>query len=296
MTKFKEVLGSRYPIVAMAMNQVSDIELAIAVRKAGAIPSLSIFNYFDNPSRIVHDLERYYEEFNDYKLLLSLNVFQLVSSKFLNLITKYRIEFLEIIPDMRDEFPDHSVQLEIRNSTIESLSSHGVKIFVKRNQDIDIPPHIAGIILKGKEGAGRGVESTEVLFNHMSNKYPHLDIIVSGGIGSADHIKYYMDKGALAVGIGTLLTTAQECSISQDTKMKLVSATSKDVTRFSSGATQNAIVFKEIDEDDFNHTSGLAQGIRNPNNGHVFAGTAIDYVDKIRPVAEIINNLTRDYE
>jgi NAD(P)H-dependent flavin oxidoreductase YrpB (nitropropane dioxygenase family) len=296
MTKFKEVLGSKYPIVAMAMNQVSDINLAIAVRKAGAIPSLSIFNYFDNPARIVHDLELYHKEFNDYKLLLSLNVFQLVSSKFLNLITKYRIEFLEIIPDMRDEFPDHNVKLELRNSIIESLSFNGVKIFVKRNQDIDIPPHIAGIILKGKEGAGRGIESTEALFERMSNKYPHLDIIVSGGIGTADHIKHYMDRGALAVGIGTLLTTAEECSISQDTKMKLVSATSKEITRFNSGATQNAIVFKELEQDDFNHTTGLAQGIRNPNTGHVFAGTAIDHVTEIKPVAEIIKTLIRDYE
>jgi len=296
MTKFKEVLGSKYPIVAMAMNQVSDINLAIAVRKAGAIPSLSIFNYFDNPARIAHDLELYYKEFNDYKLLLSLNVFQLVSSKFLNLITKYKIEFLEIIPDMRDEFPDHSVKLELRNSILESLSVNGVKIFVKRNQDFDIPPHIAGIILKGKEGAGRGIESTETLFERMSNKYPHLDIIVSGGIGTADHIKYYMDRGALAVGIGTLLTTAEECSISQGTKMKLVSATSNEITRFNSGATQNAIVFKEIEQDDFNHTTGLAHGIRDPNVGHVFAGTAIDHVTEIKPVTEIIKTLIRDYE
>ena len=40
----QNLLGSKYPIIAMAMNKVSDVNLAIAVRKAGAIPSLSVFN------------------------------------------------------------------------------------------------------------------------------------------------------------------------------------------------------------------------------------------------------------
>lgn len=284
-------LGSKYPIVAMAMNQVSDIKLAIAVRKAGAIPSLSIFNYSDNPARIITDLEQYYEEFGDYKILLSLTAFQLVSPKLLNLVTRHKVEFIEIIPDFRDEFPNHSVDENIRNTVIELLSNSGIKIFVKRNRDVDIPPHIAGIIVKGKEGAGRGLESTSILFEQLSAKYPHLEFIVSGGIGTSEQVKYYMDRGALAVGVGTIIAASEECAISKETKLKLVEASSKDITRFENGATQSAIIFKELEKDDFNHTTGLAQGIRNPEIGHVFVGTAIDHIDSIKPVAEIINML-----
>lgn len=286
-----KTLGSKYPIVAMAMNQVSDIKLAIAVRKAGAIPSLSIFNYADNPGRLVSDLEAYYEEFGDYKVLLSLTVFQLISPKLFHLVSRHKVEFIEIIPDFRDEFPNHSVDNSIRNNVIDLLSNSGIKIFVKRNRDIDIPPNIAGIILKGVEGAGRGISPTAELFDELSKKYPHLDIIVSGGIGTAEQVKYYMDRGALAVGIGTMIAVAEECSISYETKTKLIDATSKDITRFDNGATQSAIVFKELEKDDFNHTTGLAQGIRNPEVGHVFIGTAIDYANEIKPVAEIISTL-----
>lgn len=284
-------LGSKYPIVAMAMNQVSDINLAIAVRKAGAIPSLSIFNYAENPARIVSDLEQYYEEFGDYKILLSLTVFQLVSPRLLNLVTRHKVEFIELIPDFRDEFPDHSVDNAIRNNIIESLSKSGIKIYVKRNRDVDIPPHVAGIIVKGKEGAGRGLESTEILFNQFLKKYPHLELIVSGGIGTPEQVKYYMDHGATAIGVGTIIAASEECRISHETKLKMVNATSKDIKRFNNGADQSAIIFKELEKDNFNHTEGLAQGIKNPEVGHVFVGTSIDYINGIKPVADIINML-----
>ena len=40
--------NSKHPIIAMPMNGVSTVDLAIAVTRAGAVPSLSIFNYYES--------------------------------------------------------------------------------------------------------------------------------------------------------------------------------------------------------------------------------------------------------
>ena len=102
---------SEYPIIAMAMNQVSDIHLAIAIRKAGAIPSLSIFNY-NSLAELEDDFFKYQSEFGDSKILLSLGVGQLISNRVLDSIVSNRIEFIEIIPNDTNEPEIDSIMVE----------------------------------------------------------------------------------------------------------------------------------------------------------------------------------------
>jgi NAD(P)H-dependent flavin oxidoreductase YrpB (nitropropane dioxygenase family) len=152
-------------------------------------------------------------------------------------------------------------------------------------------PGITGVIIKGEEGAGRGSISLLALFNQIKIEYPALEIIVSGGIGSRDQVKYYMDRGALAVSIGTLLAVSEESKVSLETKFKIINSSSDDIKKFSLGAKQNALIFSSVENDDFNHTHSLQAGIINANTGHVFAGQSINHIRKIKPVKEIINSL-----
>ena len=279
--KFKEILGSKYPIVAAAMNQVSDLNLARAVRHAGAIPSLSIYNYKNNFQGLVNDLKNYYKEFNDLKIFLSLGDRELKNLRILDLIIQSKIEFIEVIIENNLNVQDEIIL----------ISNNGAKVFVKCLTINDVIPEINGVIIKGEEGAGRGTITLDALFNQIKIKHPTLEIIVSGGIGTREQVKYYMDRGALAVSIGTLLAVAEESSISQETKLKIINSTSADIKQFDSGAKQNALIFSGIADDDFNHTSSLQAGIRNVNIGHVFVGKSINQIHKIRSVKEIINSL-----
>lgn len=279
-------LGSKYPIVAMAMNQVSDIKLALAVRHAGAIPSLSGFNY-SNIDQLESDFKTYQQQFNDGLLLFSTSVNRLMDLEILNLVLQYKIQMVELIYD-----PEHDlVTVDQKDNLFSILTQHNIKIFTKCLGGSDIVSGITGVVLKGNEGAGRGRYPTSKLFEHIQLKFPHLLIIVSGGVSNADQVKYYIDRGAIAVGVGTLISACQESKISVETKRKMIESSTSNLTRFPDQAGQQALVFDEYNNDDANHTHSLSAGITDPSSGHVFAGTAIDSITEILPVDAIIKSL-----
>ena len=57
-------------------------------------------------------------------------------------------------------------------------------------------------------------------------------------------------------------------------------------------AKQNALVFAKTENDDTNNTLGLGLGVKDPSAGHVYVGRAIDTITEIRPVADIVKDLT----
>ena len=273
-------LGSKYPIIAAAMNQVSDIQLSKAIRHAGGIPSLSIYNYKNNFQGLVDDLIDYKKEFNDLKLFLSVGDAELKIPAVLDLILKSKIEFIELIIESTDILVG-----------LQSITDNGTKVFVKCLTLDGVIPGVTGVILKSNAGAGRGSEDLDNLFHQIKTHYPDLKIIVSGGIGTPDQVKHYIDNGALAISIGTLFAVAEESKISLETKLKIINSTSTDISQFNTGATQNALIFSSVDNDDYNHTTGLHIGMQSPTAGHVFVGAAVDYITSSRPVADIINDL-----
>ena len=97
-------LGSRYPIVAMAMNRLSDVKLACAVEQAGAIPSLSVYNYYTDPKTwdvawLRRELETYMKITNGANIMLSVGIKELLDPNIQQVIKDYRIKLIELIPD-----------------------------------------------------------------------------------------------------------------------------------------------------------------------------------------------------
>ena len=288
--------GCRYPIVCMAMNKVSDLNLALAVRRAGALPSLSIFNY-NNIDLLEQDLIDYKRTFNDLKILLSISVKELIELSICNLIIKYKVEFLELIQDTPGEdinraSPEEiAIKKQIEKENLKFLRNNNIIVFLKISAVKKIDYEVDGVILKGQEGAGRGNFSLENLFAYIKEYNSKLLIIASGGIGNSKQIKYYIDNGAIGVGIGTMFAVSEESKISKETKLKMIAATSNDITRFTTGSAQNALVFEELSNDTFNHSFGLAAGVTGATSGHILVGKSIDYINSIKPVAEIIEQL-----
>lgn len=295
---FKNYFGTTYPIVSMPMNKVSDLTLAIAVRRAGALPSLSIFNYSD-VALLEQDLIDYKKEFNDTKLLLSISDKELRMQSVCNLIIQHQIEFVEVIQPTQGEgliqpsLEELQSKTKLEKTNLEFIRNNNVKVFLKTHNIKNIEYIVDGLVIKGQEGAGRGTESLETLFTDIKKHDPELPIIVCGGIGTAEQVKYYLNNGASAVGIGTLLAVSKECKISNETKLKMIESTSNDIKKFNNGAVQNALIFTEIANDTFNHTQGLEQGIAGTSSGHIFAGTGIDHISEIRPVSDIIDDLIK---
>lgn len=313
MKLFTEIFNCRYPIVAMAMNQVSDLPLACAVRKGGALPSLSVFNYLTviedqlvlNYENLNNDLSGYQQEFGDCNILLSLNLSSLVDDKIFEMLLKYKVKAVEVIKD--DTALDNEA-LEKLPKAIWSLRSNGSLLFRKIVDKVaQLDPgvwskNLDGFIVKGPDGAGRGSTNGTTLEESCSilkSKFPDKLLIPSGGIGTSEQVLWHMSNGAFAVGVGTVLAACRESKISEATKLKMIAASSADLSKLSTGSyaetAQNALVFSsDVKERNMNNTRGLIVGIKDPSRGHVFAGKAIDQITEILPAVEIIQQLAKD--
>lgn len=285
-------LNSKYPILCVAMNQVSDLNLAVAVSLAGAYPSLSLFNYELENEEIdlrsfAKDLEQFKILTKSNEILISMGSKNFLDDRVLNILNNYQTWSVELIED---------VNLE----TIPKINKikkdfPQIKLFVKvlgRN----LLPDVDGIILKGPEGAGRsnsGVESLINMFREAQKLRPDLIIIPSGGIGNSSDVKNYIDQGAKIVGIGTLFAATEESPVSRETKLKIVESSSRDLKRFST-LNQYGLLFKELDIDDENRTNSLKEGINNTDNGHIYVGSSIDNINRIKTVEELVKELVSE--
>lgn len=286
--------GCKYPIIAASMNQVSDAKLAIACHNAGIIPSISVYTYSPenwnyNFREVEKELKQFQDQTNSNKIIVTVSLGHMLSTQFLNLCKTCNIEYVETVAD--DGRLTDGYQKEI----FFELKNNSVKIIPKLVSSFHVNPgQMDAVILKKKEGAGRSFDTIDgdKEIEIIRNKFPQLPLIVSGGISSASQIKSYLDKGCIAVSIGTLFAAAEESRLSKETKLKMVESSYQDVKRLSRGAQQHALIFNEINEDDdFNNTVSLIKGINDPTSGHIFAGKGIDNIKSIRPVADIVQEL-----
>jgi NAD(P)H-dependent flavin oxidoreductase YrpB (nitropropane dioxygenase family) len=306
MQTFTEFFNTKYPIACMAMNKVSDLNLAVAVRKAGCLPSLSIFNYFTGigvigVDALKRDIDGYKNAVGDTSILLSTDVGNLIDLPgLLELLLTCQVKAVEII--LEDQHPDSANRRRITlPKIISQLRENGTMVFTKTLLPGDTLVGADGIILKGPDGAGRGNltgETLEQLFERFTTKNKTHRVITSGGVGTSEQLKYYMDRGAFGVGIGTMFAVSVESKISTETKLKLVASSGSDVKRLENGKTdsdsQNAVVFGSVAVDNHNNTRGLMVGIQNPTVGHVFIGKGIEYANEILSCEEIVQRLVKD--
>lgn len=284
------LLNSKYPILMAAMNQVSDLNLAIAGHAAGIFPSLSFFNYWQKGT---FDLKNFQKDLIQFEAVSgSKNL--LISLGAENFLDKFILEiiidngFLNIeIADGLDKENIPKIQ-KIR----QDLKKKGLMIYVK-----DVYPRLVMetdvLILKGNEAAGTISKNSYNLkdsFNYMKNSFPNLLIIPSGGIKDSTDVKYYLDKQAFGVGIGSLFAFSEESCISLETKQRIIDSSREDLISIK-GGNQTGLVFKEIDKDNANNTNSLKFGLRGTEKGHIFVGHSIDSITQIKTVKEIVDEL-----
>ena len=97
----KEFFKISHPILAAAMNQVSDVKLAVACSKAGILPSLSVYTWAENYNIDYLVLENVMKDFQDQagteNILLSAGIGDLLSYDFFNFVQKFNIKQVEIL-------------------------------------------------------------------------------------------------------------------------------------------------------------------------------------------------------
>ena len=285
--------NSKYPIVCAPMNQISDINLAIAVQRAGAVPSLSFFNYLKD-GRIdflgyKDDLTKFKNETGSDTLILSIGGKFLLFDSVMQPYFQLGFKHIELFHWAREEQEWPHIEAKYKE-----LEQRGINIIFKTStghlsDDLDYKT----ILVKGPDGAGRTVQGAMPLtdgINYCKEILPQSQFIPCGGIYSSAQVAEYMNKGALAVAIGSLFAVAKESSMANDVKLKILNSTIADLS--TSGPLNHRGLFTTlIEHDNTNLTFSLKEGIKDPNKGVVFVGKSIDHINEILTVEEIVKSL-----
>jgi len=288
---YKEFFKIKHPILAAPMNQVSDGNLAVACANAGILPSLSVYTWSENYNINYPVLENIVKDFQDRSgtenILLSAGVGDLLSYNFFNFVQKFNIKHIEVIGNDKE-------YSKIEPEVFPLYKKHNIKVIGKVISHLYVKDHLDGVIIKGKNGAGRGLEvvDEDAELEKIKEIFPKLSIVMSGGVGCRDDVKKYLNLGCTAVAIGTLLAASEESCLSKETKLKMVQSSWKDITKLDNGAHQNGLVFSKVENDDYNNTKSLRLGMKDPTQGHVFAGKGLDHINAILPVKDVIQLLT----
>lgn len=285
--------NSKYPIVAMPMNGVSNVDLAIVVSRAGAVPSLSIFNYYTNGrvdlNLIENELKRFSDATGSSEIILSMLWEHFMAAPVVDMLLRFNISLVELFVRPADQ----SEWLKL-STHIDKMLVNGVCVMFKTTSRIP-DSNFDALVLKGPLAAGRsfgGTWSLEKQYDIVKEKVGS-KIIPSGGIGNPEQVKYFMDRDALAIGIGTLLAASVESCVSASTKEKIIESTSADI-KLIGPLNCRGLLFSRLDGDDDNNSKSLHAGIQGTDSGCIYVGNGIDYIKEIMPVKDIIEWLVKD--
>jgi len=299
----EKFFNSKYPILAAPMNKVSYAEFALVQHQAGIFPSIMSYCYYKKiGSTFSLDFDTFIPALQEYvKLTGSPDVLICVdyldlSDELIKVLAKLQISHIAISgPDsnnnQKTQFADVG-KVITQQLKCKRLSWYWGQQY--RNSD--------GLLIKGKESGGRtsGLDNNDEYntlsimdrFKLVRNQYPTSVAIPMGGIGTSRQVKEYLELGATAVGIGTLLAASKESVLTPEVKNAMINATWNDIVTLDDRLKQNALVFSQVVSKDVNNTFSLTTGISSKaDQGHIFAGAGIDYIKEIKPMKQIIEEL-----
>ncbi|MGZ4850079.1 MAG: nitronate monooxygenase [Candidatus Bathyarchaeia archaeon] len=295
------MLNSQYPIIALAMNQVSDMPFAIACAEAGVYPSVSTVTYHTASStdyhRLVDDLILFKKARGNCDVMFSVYHRDMRDKALFKILKAAGVTHLELV------MPWGNYKIAELIAEIQAIKDYDFTIMMRsiefnknewrQTRNGTLYPYFDMLLLKGNKGAGAvGPQSVEEMFFIAKYQHPDKMLVPAGGIGTAQQMKFFIENGATAVGIGTLFAASVESCLSQETKEKMVQAEFAHVKE-KTHPEKNSLVFKHLPKtSDLNHTLSLKLGIKRPDlGGHIYCGAGVDNINSILTLKEIVQKL-----
>jgi hypothetical protein len=283
------IFGTKYPIVCAPMFQINDCNLALAVHNSGCLPSFIMPTFgFDYPKFV--EPKKFIEISGSNNFNMLVNIFGLSDVEYQNKVLRYNPKYIDITT--HDRMLDDDM---LANRTLQYFfnfcKDNEIKLTLKTAYAIEKNIENFDIInIKGSESAGRyGSKPIKELFLEQKKLTPHKLICPSGGISTYEDIDWFLENGADAVSIGSAFALTKESRMNIDVKNKILKSSSSDLAKVNN---RNAFIVGDtniLDEDE-NKTLSLIYGISN-KGGHVYMGKAIDKVNELLSVQELVNNL-----
>lgn len=301
---------TKYPLMMAAMNGGSEIKLAIACQKAGIMSSLFIpqenrtktFKLFCDATGTNHVVMT----ISELEIVKNLSAIE----ELLDAGARY-FEIIGFVPTKNNEIPFNwslNQSLEKQKEIWEEMFIRNIRLLdayhLQMRTSVPVIKDSPFVwCLKGNDSAGLSFKTTyttKELFDEQKKIAPDKLTIPYGGVGTAEDIKYYVDRGVFSVAVGTRLSLSEESPLSKEAKLKIIEKRDQKIKMPDTG--QNALILGDVDTvinankdqvDDWNRKESLKQGqLGDGKSGHVYVGEGLKHAKKIQPVKEIISELT----
>lgn len=310
-----KMLGIDYPVLVAPMFLISNTKMIKAALHAGVTAAFPALNYR-----------------TDAELRAAITEIKAASSKpfGVNLIVnKSNLRYkgqLEILLEMKVDYIITS--LGNPKEVIEKCKPLGIKVFcdvvdLTYAKKVENMGADAVIAVNNRAGGHAGNLSPRELITTLKENCS-IPVISAGGIATGRDLKQVMDWGAIGASVGTIFIACDEADISQEYKQAMVDYGEKDIVRTTklSGSALTVINTPYVQklgtkanwlEWILNHNKKLKKyakmllafrGMKAVEKAAFSAtyktvwcaGPAIEHVKSIRPMTDIVKDLTREYE
>lgn len=295
-----EVLGIKYPIIQGGMAWISDAKLAAAVSNAGGA---GIISCGGRTTEYVREEIRKAKQLTDKPF--GVNVMLMAPNK---------DEIVDVICEEKPAF----VTLGAGNPVpyFAKLKEAGIKV-IPVIPNVKLAKRVAAagadaMVTEGMEAGGHiGVLTTMALMTQVIPEIKDIPVVMAGGFGDGRGLAAAMLMGAGGVQMGTRFLVAEECSVHENMKQKLIEAVDTDTivtgltlggavrgikNKFSTEFVQKENEGKTSKEELIRMATGtnkLAAVEGDVVNGMMQAGQSLTVLQKVEPVATIIEDIMK---
>lgn len=295
-----EVLGIKYPIIQGGMAWISDAKLAAAVSNAGGA---GIISCGGRTTKYVREEIRKAKQLTDKPF--GVNVMLMAPNK---------DEIVDVICEEKPAF----VTLGAGNPVpyFAKLKEAGIKV-IPVIPNVKLAKRVAAagadaMVAEGMEAGGHiGVLTTMALMTQVIPEIKDIPVVMAGGFGDGRGLAAAMLMGAGGVQMGTRFLVAEECSVHENMKQKLIEAVDTDTivtgltlggavrgikNKFSTEFVQKENEGKTSKEELIRMATGtnkLAAVEGDVVNGMMQAGQSLTVLQKVEPVATIIEDIMK---
>ena len=295
-----EVLGIKYPIIQGGMAWISDAKLAAADSNAGGA---GIISCGGRTTEYVREEIRKAKQLTDKPF--GVNVMLMAPNK---------DEIVDVICEEKPAF----VTLGAGNPVpyFAKLKEAGIKV-IPVIPNVKLAKRVAAagadaMVAEGMEAGGHiGVLTTMALMTQVIPEIKDIPVVMAGGFGDGRGLAAAMLMGAGGVQMGTRFLVAEECSVHENMKQKLIEAVDTDTivtgltlggavrgikNKFSTEFVQKENEGKTSKEELIRMATGtnkLAAVEGDVVNGMMQAGQSLTVLQKVEPVATIIEDIMK---
>lgn len=314
-----EFLGCRHPILCGGMTWISDSTLVKAITDQGGFGVLAAGNM--PPAWLEKEMDRCFEL---CQRPFAVNLITIAP----NFKAHKEIAIRKRAPFVifAGNFPHKQDVVEVKAAGCRALSFASTMSIAEQQ----IRFGVDGLILEGHEAGGHiGHVALSILLQQVLFENPPVPVFVAGGIATGKMIAHLLLMGAAGCQMGTRFVMSEECTAHPNFKSAFARARSREAVATPTfdrrlpvvpvralrneatdefGRLQLELIQKldrhEISREDAQRkveefwVGGLRRAVQEGNveAGSLMAGQSVGLVDRIQPMADIFEELTRDAE